>query len=57
MLGEKFPLVVSGSSAHKIIGATSVDFGAGRRTAQQRNSVAGPLQVRLHRAPAPAPQL
>jgi len=57
MLGEKFPLVVSGSSAHKIIGATSVDFGAGRRTAQQRNSLAGPLQVRLHRAPTPAPQL
>jgi len=42
---KKFPLVVNGSPAHKIISATSVDFGARRRAGQQWNSLAGPMQV------------
>ncbi len=54
---ENSKLVVSGSPAHKIIGATPVDFGAGHRADQQWNPVAGPLQVRAYRAPSPAPRL
>jgi hypothetical protein len=42
---KKFALVVSGSPAHKIISATSVDFGARRRAGQQWDFVAGPVPV------------
>jgi hypothetical protein len=54
---KKFALVVSGSPAHKIISATSVDFGAQRRAGQQWHFVAGPVQVRLHHTASSAPRL
>ncbi|HLC14255.1 MAG TPA: hypothetical protein VJK31_13460, partial [Chthoniobacterales bacterium] len=42
---KKLALVVSGSPAHKIISATSVDFGARPRAGQQWDFVAGPVPV------------
>jgi len=42
---KKLALVVSGSPAHKIISATSVDFGARPRAGRQWDFVAGPVPV------------
>jgi hypothetical protein len=42
---KKLALVVSGSPAHKIISATSVDFGAQPRAGQQWDFVARPVPV------------
>ena len=49
-----FRQVVILSRAHKIIGATSMDFGARHRVAQYCHSVAGTVRFRLHRAFASA---
>jgi hypothetical protein len=42
---KKLTLVVSGSPAHKIISATSVDFGARPPASQQWDFLAGPVPV------------